>query len=90
MPAKPARWLEIIEPVVAYQDTRASQISPATRPTTLAVKRVLFIANFKPRSLPFMEVVARTSSPQLHLGEAITQQRTWPFTNADRLKEIEP
>ncbi len=90
MPPQSERWLEIFEPVVAYQDTRAVQISPSPRPTNLEGKRVVFIANFKPRSLPFMEVVATTASQQIHLGEAVTKQPTWPFTHADRLKEIEP
>ena len=90
MTRKSGWCLEIIEPVVSYQDTRAKQISPARRPAILCGKKVLFIANFKPRSLPFMKILATTAHLQFELRESIAHQPTWPFTHSERFKEIHP
>ena len=80
--------VEIIEPVVPYQDSTTPQFSPSLRPANLEGKEIAFIANWKHQSLPFMEAFAAAASHRLHLKNTVALQPDWDITEAEGAKEI--
>jgi hypothetical protein len=84
------QFIEIIPPVVTYQDSQPSRFESAKRPSTLDGKRISLLANWKPISLPFIEVFAEQLAKKTPLKIACARYPNWQFTHPERVAKISP
>ena len=77
------RSVEILEPVVQYQDADTPQIPVVPRPARLEGKRIAFVANSKPQSVPFMEALVASAPRDLQLEKAFNLQIAWDLADED-------
>ena len=81
--------IEIIEPVVEYLDAKRPTAIAPSRPNSLEGKTIALLANWKPISLPFLEVVAEGLNAKSSLN-AFALQPDWQFTHPERIGKIAP
>jgi len=89
MSAQAGLSIEIIEPVVEYLDTQGPIVIAPRRPNSLEGKTIALLANWKPISLPFLEVVAERLNANPGLN-SFALQPDWQFTHPQRVGKIAP
>lgn len=82
--------IEVLEPVVEYQDTKSSSLKHSPRPHILKGKKVALLANWKPVSVQFLETLAQKLAQKAELESAFVRNPDWKFTHAERVTKISP
>ena len=82
-------YLEIVVPTVPYQD-EAPAAGRSPRPASVRDRRVAFVANWKPVSLPFMESLADALQQRSHARTAYLGVPSWEFTHPDLVAAVDP
>lgn len=81
-------FVEIVEPVVDYQDVKQAISSRSPRPRGLQGRTVALIANWKPISVPFLEALAQQLAQKVELKSAFVRNPDWQFTHPERVGKI--
>jgi len=89
MSVSTSQTIEIVEPVVEYMDTHRPTATAPRRPNNLEGKTIALLANWKPISLPFLEVIAARLKTNPGL-DAFALQPDWQFTHPERVGKIAP
>jgi hypothetical protein len=76
--------------VVEYQDSKPSAPKAPPRPQSLKGKKALLLANWKPISVPFLEVLAEELAQKAELKSAVVRNPDWQFTHPQRVAKIGP
>lgn len=89
MSLQASQFIEIVEPVVEYLDAKQPTAKTPRRPNSLEGKTIALLANWKPISLPFLEVMAERLRANLGLN-AFALHPDWQFTHPQRVGKIAP
>lgn len=74
-------FLEIVLPVVEYQDQKRRALEPPPRPRRLSGKTIAALPNFKTISPPFMSALAARLGTETDAGRAYMHNPDWQFTH---------
>lgn len=83
-------YLEIVSPVVEYQDQNGNVAEAPRRPKTIGRSTVLALPNFKTISPPFMEALAQRLAKKKGVKRAYMHNPDWQFTHPERVGRIGP
>lgn len=75
--------VEVLDPTVWYAEGEETASERPARPRSIRGRRVMFIANWKPVSLPFMESLADTIHERASIDVAYTGAPSWEFTHGE-------
>lgn len=83
-------FLEIVVPVVDYQDLKRHAFKPPQRPKSITGKTIALLPNFKTISPPFMEALAQRLARETGVKHAFVHNPDWQFTHPERVGKIAP